>query len=183
MRSICLVKRAAFGVFIVSLVSSGPQLIAQTKQPADKIPITTSSDEARTLYVQGRDLAEKLRATDARKFYEQAVAKDPNFALAYLMRARVSRLTNEQAALAGAMIPYYEKFVELTEAKGPVSAADKTSMIESYNNLGAFYATTDKVKAKAYLEKTLALDPANVYATGALQSLNASPATPAANPK
>ena len=33
---------------------------------ADRIPITTSSDEARQLYLKGRDLVEKLRATDAR---------------------------------------------------------------------------------------------------------------------
>ena len=78
------VKRAAFGVVIVSLVAFSTQLAAQTKQAAEKIPITTSSDEARTLYLKGRDLAEKLRATDARRLYEQAVAKDPNFALGYV---------------------------------------------------------------------------------------------------
>ncbi len=49
---------------------------------ADKIPITTSSDEARQLYLKGRDLSEKLRATDARALFEQAAAKDPGFALA-----------------------------------------------------------------------------------------------------
>ena len=48
----------------------------------DKIPITTSSEDARQLYLQGRDLAEKLRATDARRFYELALAKDQGFALA-----------------------------------------------------------------------------------------------------
>ena len=45
--------------------------------PSDKIPITTSSEEARRLYLQGRDLFEKLRGTDARKFFEQAVALAP----------------------------------------------------------------------------------------------------------
>jgi tetratricopeptide (TPR) repeat protein len=49
---------------------------------ADKIPITTSSEEARQLYLKGRDLSEKLRATDARALYQQAAAKDPGFALA-----------------------------------------------------------------------------------------------------
>jgi len=50
--------------------------------PADRIPITTSSEEARQLYLKGRDLSEKLRATDARALFEQAAAKDPGFALA-----------------------------------------------------------------------------------------------------
>ena len=51
---------------------------------ADKIPITTSSEEARQLYLKGRELAEKLRGTEGRRFYEQAVAKDQNFAFAQL---------------------------------------------------------------------------------------------------
>ena len=49
---------------------------------ADRIPITTQSDDARKLYLKGRDLVEKLRATDARPFFEQAAQKDPSFALA-----------------------------------------------------------------------------------------------------
>jgi tetratricopeptide (TPR) repeat protein len=49
---------------------------------ADQIPITTSSEEARQLYLKGRDLSEKLRATDARALFVQAAAKDPGFALA-----------------------------------------------------------------------------------------------------
>ena len=108
MRSMTLVKRAAFGVVIVSLVAFSTQLTAQNKQAADKIPITTSSDEARTLYLKGRDLAEKLRATDARRVYEQAVAKDPNFALGYVGLANTSGTNKEfvdattrAAALAG----------------------------------------------------------------------------------
>jgi Flp pilus assembly protein TadD len=55
---------------------------APAARSADRIPITTSSEEARQLYLKGRDLAEKLRATDARAHFLQAAAKDPNFALA-----------------------------------------------------------------------------------------------------
>jgi len=57
---------------------------ASTKSPSDKIAITTSSEEARQLYLKGRDLNEKLRATDARIQFEKAIALDPNFALAYV---------------------------------------------------------------------------------------------------
>ena len=56
--------------------------VAARATSADRIPITTSSDEARLLYLKGRDLAEKLRATDAHALFQQAAAKDPGFALA-----------------------------------------------------------------------------------------------------
>jgi tetratricopeptide (TPR) repeat protein len=94
-RSITLVRRAAFGVLILAVVTFCTQLAAQTSQPAGKIPITTSSEEARALYVKGRDLAEKLRATDARRFYEQAVAKDAKFALGYVGLANTSGTNKE----------------------------------------------------------------------------------------
>jgi tetratricopeptide (TPR) repeat protein len=68
---------------------------AQEKQSADKVPITTASAEAKQLYLKGRDLAEKLRATDGRRFYEQAVEKDKNFALAYVGLAQTSGTTKE----------------------------------------------------------------------------------------
>ena len=86
-------RNTIVGISAVCLLSVA--LAAQDKQAADKIPITTSSAEARQLYVKGRDLAEKLRATDARRFYEQAVEKDKNFALAYVGLANTSGTTKE----------------------------------------------------------------------------------------
>jgi tetratricopeptide (TPR) repeat protein len=62
---------------------------------ADKIPITTSSEDARRLYLEGRDLNEKLRATDARALFEKAAAKDPGFALAQVGLANTSGTAKE----------------------------------------------------------------------------------------
>ena len=62
---------------------------------ADKIPITTSSEEARKVYLEGRDLAEKLRATDARSRFEKAAALDPGFALAQVGLANTSGTAKE----------------------------------------------------------------------------------------
>ena len=59
-------------------------LVSATASAADRIPVTTSSAEAKKLYLEGRDLAEKLRATDAKARFEKAVAADPDFALCYL---------------------------------------------------------------------------------------------------
>ena len=50
---------------------------------AGEIPITTSSEEARALFIQARDLAERFRAAEGRDIYKQALAIDPDFALAH----------------------------------------------------------------------------------------------------
>ena len=55
-----------------------------------KLPITTSSEEARKAFLAGRDLSEKLRITDSISHYDKAISLDPNFALAHLNRAQVS---------------------------------------------------------------------------------------------
>jgi tetratricopeptide (TPR) repeat protein len=95
---------------VQGLCLGGALVLANTQESAGKIPITTSSAEARDLYLKGRDLAEKLRATDARRFYEQAVKKDRNFALGYLGLANTAPTTREfidavarASALAGSV--------------------------------------------------------------------------------
>jgi tetratricopeptide (TPR) repeat protein len=54
-----------------------------TKETAGKIPISTSSAEAKALFVEGRDLSEQVRLHDGGQLLKQAVAKDPQFALAH----------------------------------------------------------------------------------------------------
>jgi tetratricopeptide (TPR) repeat protein len=60
-----------------------------------KIPITSASEEAKTLYTRGRDLAEQLRNQDANKLFAQAVAKDSTFAIAHYNLALTSPTTKE----------------------------------------------------------------------------------------
>jgi len=67
----------------------------KAKAASDKIPITTSSDEARQLYLKGRDLNEKLRGTDAHALFQKAVALDGNFALAYVGLANTAASPKE----------------------------------------------------------------------------------------
>jgi tetratricopeptide (TPR) repeat protein len=92
-------------------------------QSADKVPITTPSAEARDLYLKGRDLAEKLRATDARRYYEQAVQKDKSFALGYVGLANTSGTNKEfidavtqAAALARSASPGEQHIIRGLEA-------------------------------------------------------------------
>jgi tetratricopeptide (TPR) repeat protein len=60
---------------------------AATVAGTGAIPISSASDEARRLYLEGRALSEQLRAHDGRQLYEQAAAKDPTFAMAHYQLA------------------------------------------------------------------------------------------------
>ena len=60
-----------------------------------KIPITTSSDEARDAFLKGRWLLDNLRVTDAHDYFLKAVAADPEFALGHL-RVANSASTNQE---------------------------------------------------------------------------------------
>ena len=71
------------------------------------------------------------------------------------------------------IIKYYEDYMRVVTEKGPEEVTkNKAKFIESYNNIAASYANTDVTKAREYFNKTLALDPANPYATESLKSLS-----------
>jgi hypothetical protein len=66
-------------------------------KPADegKIPITTKSDEARKEYMLGRDLTDRLQTHEANGHFDKAIAADPEFAMAYLLRGNGAASTTE----------------------------------------------------------------------------------------
>ena len=78
-KTLCTVVLAASILLIIAF--------GCTTQKVDKVPITTSSQEARQLYLQARDLQERLQVQESRQYLQQAVEKDPNFAMAYLLMA------------------------------------------------------------------------------------------------
>ncbi len=89
-------RRIAAVVLAANLLLPGLTLATQQQEVSSgKIPVTTASEEARELYLMGRDLQDKIRATDAREYYEQAVAADPNFAIAYLALANTAPSAKE----------------------------------------------------------------------------------------
>jgi tetratricopeptide (TPR) repeat protein len=67
-------------LLLVAAVLSG----CSVEPEAEKIPITTTSEHALAYYLEGRDLAEKLRNTESRAFFQKAIEEDPNFAIAHL---------------------------------------------------------------------------------------------------
>lgn len=60
----------------------------------DKVPVTTSSEEARALYEQGLALADNLQIVEANEAFAKAVEADPAFAMGYYRLA----LTSQSAA-------------------------------------------------------------------------------------
>jgi tetratricopeptide (TPR) repeat protein len=109
-----------------------------------KLPVTTSSEDARKEYLQGRDLAERLLIQDSVQHFDKAIALDPTFAAAELGRATSS--------------PTAKEFFE--HLKKAVSLADKASDGERYLILATEAGTNgDVAKQKDYLDKLVAAYP------------------------
>lgn len=107
---------------------------------------------------------------------ETALAKvielSPTAQDAYLYRARVNKQiqTNESYKI---MAEAYDKYIAIVNGKGEAEIAkQKDNLIGAYSDAGAYYAVTDKVKAKEYFNKALALDPTDQYAKSELSKLN-----------
>ena len=145
---------------------------------ADKIPITTSSAEARQLYLEGRDLNEKLRATDARVRFEKAAAKDPSFALAQVGLANTAGTAKEFFDAVGRAVALADKASEPEKllicaldagAKGePARQSDCLTRLiaahpddeRAHNLMGAYhFGRQDYASAVAEYKKATAINP------------------------
>jgi tetratricopeptide (TPR) repeat protein len=118
-----LVARTLGCAVLAASCASASAFYGQAAGAPDKVPVTTASADARRLYLQGRDLAEKLRITDARRLYSEAVASDGTFALAYLGLANTAGTTKEfidattrAAALAGGVSEGERQIILAVEA-------------------------------------------------------------------
>lgn len=100
--------------------------------------------------------------------FGRVIEASPTTQDAYIFRARTNRLLENDEM----MTKYYEEYLRVVTEKGPDEVMkNKTKFIESYNLIAANYANSDKVKAKEYFNKTLALDPTNQYALESLKTL------------
>ena len=102
--------------------------------------------------------------------YANVLEASPDTVDAYISRARTNSLLEDDQA----MIKYYQEYVDRVTAKGAEELAKqsvKTKLIEAYNTMAAGYANFDNPKAIEHFNKTLALDPANKYATQSLKTL------------
>ena len=139
-------------LFVIALVLCSGQTDANKTSAAapdttaknGKIPVTTSSDEARKEFLAGRDLSEKLRITDSIARYDKALSLDPNFALAELNRAQVSPSAKE-------FFEHLKKAVALSD-----KASDGERMLIQAAEAGA---NGDPTKQKEILDKLVAAYP------------------------
>jgi tetratricopeptide (TPR) repeat protein len=79
--------------FILPAIVLCCAVLASCGSPAktdDDIPVTTTSEEARSAFLEGRDAWEAGRREQAREAFDRAIASDPTFALAFLYRARTA---------------------------------------------------------------------------------------------
>ncbi len=116
----------------------------QTAQTSKKIPITTSSAEARDAFLKARDLAENLRTAQTRPLLDEAIRKDPNFAMAHLLRAQSASSTSE----------YFESLKAATAAAGAASDGEQL-LIRAEESTAA----NDSKAAGGYLAKLVAAYP------------------------
>ncbi len=98
-----------------------------------EVPITSSSGDARGLFAEARIAGENLHLDEAMAKLSEAIELDPEFALAYLYRAR---FTNDPASLQRDL----QRAVELSEE---VSAGEQM-IIKAYD---AYYGRNDPDRA------------------------------------
>jgi tetratricopeptide (TPR) repeat protein len=98
----------------------------------------------------------------------------PTTTEAYLWSGRALNLMEDEKNPQGAMLVPYQTYVDSTEASTtPHTAATKRNLIESYNVIAGFASyKDDKEKARAYWNKTIALEPQNATALAGIKSLS-----------
>jgi tetratricopeptide (TPR) repeat protein len=151
---LALIGLAAFGC--AKKESAAPAAAEGTSPAASgdgKIPITTTSREARAEFVQARDMVDKLLITNSLEHFRKAIELDPAFASAEL-------------ALAQSSPTGTEFFEHLNKA---VALADKVSDGERLQILAAQAGTNnDAVAQKQYLDQLVAAYPNDERANFAL---------------
>ena len=123
----------------------------------DKIPVTTSSAEAKEEFLKGRDLFDKLRAQNSIQYFDNAIKKDKDFALAYYYNALASPTPQkifdniDKAVALANKVSEGEKLVILSAQAGTYGKPAKqkeylTQLVKLYPNderaltlLGTFY--------------------------------------------
>jgi tetratricopeptide (TPR) repeat protein len=138
-------SRAGLACWAIATVLAGfDPASAQSAGGTAKIPVSTSSAEAKRQYLKGRTLAENLRGQDSREFLLQAAAKDPHFALAHYSLALSA--------------PTAKAF--FTHLKQAVALSDKASEGERLMILGLQAgANADTKLQRDYYEKLVAAYP------------------------
>ena len=145
MRVICAAILAASTLTLIACnKSDGAAQSAAASSDGGKIPITTKSDAAKKEFLQGRDLAEKLRAQESVAHFDKALAIDPDFASAELARANSAPTAKE----------FFEHLNKAVALAGKASEGERLLILA--NEAGA---NGEVVKQKEYLDQLVAAHP------------------------
>lgn len=126
-----------------------------------------------TLYREKKNPDKKILA-EADSAFSNIIKNKNDFALAYTYRARIAKYLDDDANPKWLAAPFYEQLIQLvTVTKPELATASAKDLVEAYVYVGSFLAETDKVKAKEYLTKALAIDPQNSGAQERLKQLTA----------
>ena len=129
---------------VIAVMLLGGMACGQPAGSPKKIAITTSSPEARNAYLKARDLVDKFHPEEAQPLLNEAISKDPNFALAYLLRAQTATSPKEFFAYL----------------KSAVAAADKVSEGEQLQiRASEAFANGNTMEGGGYLQKLVAEYP------------------------
>jgi tetratricopeptide (TPR) repeat protein len=109
-----------------------------------KIPVTSSSEEARKEFLQGRDKAERLLAQDSIQHFDKALSLDPNFALAELGRANASQSAKE----------FFDHLKKAVDLSGKASEGERLLILATQAG-----ANGEAVRQKEHLDKLVAAHP------------------------
>lgn len=132
--------RVIIVAIICTLLISPHNLLAQKGE----ITITTSSEEALELFLEGRDKSDNIEFAAAALLFDQAIQKDPEFAMAYLYRSG-----------SGGGFRIFRQNLEKS-----VSLVDKVSEGEKHLILySQAQADGDGAKRKEHLDQLLKLFP------------------------
>jgi adenylate cyclase len=131
------------------------RLLGEDKRKIDKKP--TENLEAYNLYRQGRFYADKLSEegmTKAVPFFQQAIEKDPRFALAY------AGMADNYVIAADAIIPPREAFSKAKEAALKAIELDD-SLAEAHASLGLvhYHYDWDWPAAEQEFKRAISLNP------------------------
>lgn len=110
----------------------------------------------------------------ASKAFDNVIAVSPTTQDAYIYKARVNSLLENNPQAQAAMVKNYEEYIRVVTEKGEAEVskpANKTKFVEAYTNMGTYYLATDKAKAKELFQKALAIEPTNEVALARLQAM------------
>jgi len=111
------------------------------------------------------------KASDA---FAIVIERVPTQQDAYLYKARVNGLLENDEAAKEETFKSYEGYIKAITAKGEAETskpANKVKLVEAYDNIGIYYAKFDKAKARENFDKALAIDPTDETAISYLKAL------------